>query len=66
MGTRIVSMEHPKHMFKVMGKKIISILGSKKILSGPMDPSFYCHALFQLMLAVGKYLSMKKPDSEHP
>ena len=31
----------PKNMFKLMGKKIITILPSKKFLSGPMKLSKY-------------------------
>ena len=31
-----VLFEHQKYMFKLMGKKIITILGSKISLSGPL------------------------------
>ena len=30
------SLEHPKHMFKLMGKKIIKVYANKISLSGPM------------------------------
>ena len=50
---RTVSMrpfsEHPKHMLKLMGKKIITILRLKNLLKWPYDSlrasGDYCHLL---------------------
>ena len=36
---------HPKHMFKLMGKKIITILRSESFLIGPMLILSYTHLL---------------------
>ena len=39
------SFEHPKHMFILMGKKIITILRSENFLIGPMLILSYTHLL---------------------